>query len=157
MLIRTQLYLNDSDEYIIKKFMDAYDVWVRTVPSSWGGVIGFRRGTLYAFLVKLGLRDGNTESELKPFYDFQRTLSHQSHVVSINLGNHTKLGDIIQDNTRYASAYRTGALIPPEKHNESLWDFLAQEIMDANNRKIEVVLYLIRLGGEAICFAKRSF
>ena len=144
--ITISVYQNDTDRPVVKMFLEAYDEWVRNAPSYWGtSLVVLNTGRFMASLTKLSPWDGNTESELKPFYDL-KTLYPQPSMININLANHSSFGASLGPSAPYINGYTGGALIPPEKHNGSLWDFLVHEIMDDRNQ--HNWYFLIRLGGK---------
>ena len=122
--------------------LEAYDEWVQTASSYWGCSITLSSRTLRGRLTKLSPWPGNIKSELKPFYYLQTLYPS---VVNIQFANHSSVGASIVPDWPHMRGYRAGAFIPPEKHNERLWDFLVQEIMNAS--KGENYCHIIRLGG----------
>ena len=162
-------YQQDNDKHVAKAFLEAYDTWVRIAPSYWGGYVYFNNipvnvevslndthnatyhntGTILVFLNKFGPWDANTESELKTFRELQ-TLYPEPSGVSIQLVNHSSIWDNLKEDplsVMYARGYSAGAIIPPEKHNGTLWDFFVEEMMNTSNGEVHCIL--ARLGGEA--------
>ena len=136
------LHHNENDSHLKKLFFEAFAEWERNAPFYWGGSTFLSPGGLSATLKKYGPLDENTESELKPFYDLQ-TLYSQPPMVTVSLTNLTsfKAGD----SWRFGF-YTAGALLPPEKHTDGLWEFLVQEVMSGSNGQI--FCYMNRLGGK---------
>ena len=141
--INVQLSRNESDDQLVKRFFDAFDGWERNSPYYWGGSIFFRPGGLSATLKKYGPIDEKSESELKPFYDLQ-TLYPDPAKVTINLVN---LTSYMAGGSWRFGFYTAGALIPPEKHNDGLWEFLKQEVVMSKSNG-HIFCFLNRLGGE---------
>ena len=160
---RFRVSYNHNDD--LKAFLEANDRWIRTAPSHWGNFISFNNyptvvtvehndthTTTYnrrAFSVqyKLGPWDENIMSELKPFYDLQ-ALQPKVHV-EIKLENHTSiLTPLYFPLPRHTRVISTGAAIPPENHNERLWDMLASEITPQSEGFKGCST--MRLGGKAI-------
>ena len=153
-------YQQDNNENVAKTFLEAYDAWVRAAPSYWGGFAYFNNipvalndtrnntGTVLAFLNKLGPWDEHTESELSTLLDLQ-THDGEPSGVRIHLANQSSSWDMLKEDplsTMYARGSMAAAIIPPEKHNVSLWDFVVHEVMDPSNGEVHGIL--ARLGGE---------
>ena len=137
------LYLNESDRPILKESLEMFEEWTRSAPTYWGGVLIVYSRSLFVFISKLGPWDNNTESELRPLFDF-KSLYHQQ--VSINIANLTSSADIVvSDGSTSLRSYTTGALI----HNTTgLWDFLIQALMDHHAGNVSVYYSVSRLGGK---------
>ena len=139
--ISVSMFHNESDSELVKLFFEKFNEWERHAPYFWGGNAVLSSGRLSAKLKKYGPIDENTESELKPFYDLQ-TRYPQPSMITVSLVNHTRF---IGGNSWRFGFYAAGVLLPPENHNQRLWEFLVQEVMGDSNGL--VLCYLNRLGG----------
>ena len=141
---RIPLHRNASDATIIKKGIEAYDQWVRTVPPYWSGVIGFLKDVFFASIFKLGPWDANTESELLPFYDLE---SHYDQLLQITLTNVSIAASyLVADPYKNGRLFLIGCLVPPDKHiSTGLMGLLIDEVM--GDRKGNFFCYFTRLGG----------
>ena len=143
--IRVPLHQNNSDVPLAKMFLEASGQWMRTAPSYWGGTIVFHSNILYAALTKYGPIDENTKSDLQQFYDLQDHYLAQS-LITYNFVNYSTIGASIVQEPTAIRGYTSGALIPFDNHNESLWDFLVHEAVE--NRNLPAPCMFSRLGGE---------
>ena len=171
VFISTTFYQNDSNTIVAEDFLDMYNNWTKTAPSHWGGYLYFNNvpssgivslnntsnttyhntGQIRGFLNKFRPWDGSEESEIQQFYDLKNSYP-LAEFVNIQLFNHTSLwGDYMSKDPMYGPytrEYTLGALIPPEKHDDSLRDFFVNEFMDGNNGQVHC--YIVRLGGESV-------
>ena len=63
-------------------------------------------------------------------------------MINITLANHSSYGATLSPDAARERSYIAGALIPAEKNNASLWNFLEPDRLEND------VCGLIRLGGE---------
>ena len=103
-VIRGSLYKNASDAHILEQGKKAYDEWVRTAPSHWGGSFGFRSGSIASWLFKFGPWEGETESELRPFLEFQARYHQQFNFFLTNVTSAAGYGVLHGKETRDHSA-----------------------------------------------------
>ena len=140
--IRIPLHRNASDATIIKRGIEAYDQWVRTVPPYWGGAIAFFKDVLFARIFKHGPWNANTESELRPFYDLESYYDQLLQITNVSIA----APYLVADPYKNARLFQIGGLVPPDKHiSTGLRDLLTYEVMDDRNGRL--FCYFYRLGG----------
>ena len=65
-------------------------------------------------------------------------------MIKFVFANHSSIRSSIFPDFAHMRGYGAGALIPPENHNESLWNFLLHTMIENDNGQC----FLIKLGGE---------
>ena len=139
--ITVPLYQNNSDIPLAQLLLEKYAEWLNTAPFYWGGFVVLSSKMAMAKLTKYGPFDLNTDSELQPFNDL-KGLYPGTNVINITLANHSSYGATLSPDPARERSYIAGALIPAEKNNASLWNFLVPDRLEND------VCGLIRLGGE---------
>ena len=140
VFIKFPLYRNTSDNLLWKTLFETHAKWLSTAPFYWGGSLILNPMSPGVYLTKFGPFDENTGSELNPFIAF----NHSAAEVSIRLSNHSSLASAIYPEPSHYRGFTAGTLIPAEKYNESLWDFLTQKMLQMEYGHCS----LARLGGE---------
>lgn len=173
VLIMMPFYHKSEDKNVASALFQKYNSWTRRVPSYWGGYLtinnykvngqmlglgsGNLTGTSTLYLIKFGPWDDSTMSELQEFYDLRDELPEVSMVVSIrNLSTFWDIQKEITDSwdPHTERAYTMGSLIPPERHNTNLSNFLWTEFINDDN--VPIACTFTRLGGKVMEYRVNS-
>ena len=148
-LIILSLYNNESDRPFIRKSIEAYEEYVGSTPTHWGGSIFYTPKTIILYFAKLGPWDRNTESDIKPLLDFKDAYLERVNIVRLtNLSRSAEAA--VFDDSHHVRNYYSGALIKSEKNNATgVWDFLFQAMMEHAASNVTAICSVSRLGGKA--------
>ena len=160
-------YVNTTDVLMAKDALNAYNNWVTTAPSTWGGYFIFNNypvhipasaetgfvpidllGTFTFAFNKFGPWDENTEQELKDFYDLQA--KYPPNYVTLSVENKTSFWDYERDvyDPPMGRTYSVGSLIPTENYNETLTDYFLDEFLYKSEGIASKACTIIRIGGK---------
>ena len=160
-------YVNTTDVLMARDALNAYNNWVTTAPSTWGGYFIFNNypvhipasaetgfvpidllGTFTFAFNKFGPWDENTKQELKDFYDLQA--KYPPNYVLLSVENKTSFWDYERDvyDAPMGRAYTVGSLIPTENYNETLTDYFLDEFLYKSEGIASKACTIARLGGK---------